>query len=132
LVVGVTLLGGATWPWAGASCSTRGGGRAGARRGRDPIRPPPAQHIDFSARRDAGALTTRLWADVPPLQFVLGEEFADALRFAVIAIAGTGLLLYTSTPLTFLTLLAVPPIVVGVSVLGRRVPTPSASIHEAH
>src|SRR5262249_58582036 len=97
----------------------------------DTIRTLLAQDIEFFDRRDAGELTARLGADVPPLQFVLGEEFADALRFAVIAIAGTGLLFYTSTPLTFLTLLAVPPIVVGVSVLGRRVRTLSASMQEA-
>src|SRR5207248_4571647 len=89
------------------------------------------QDIEFFDRRDAGAITTRLWSDVPALQFILGEEFADALRFAVIAAAGTGLLFYTSARLSLLTLLAVPPIVAGVSVLGRRVRALSGDLQQA-
>ncbi|HJZ77617.1 MAG TPA: ABC transporter transmembrane domain-containing protein [Vicinamibacterales bacterium] len=131
LILVVILLGEAISTFARDYCFNLGAERVAARLRRDTIRTLLAQDIEFFDRRDAGALTTRLWADVPPLQFVLGEEFADALRFAVIAIAGTGLLFYTSTPLTFLTLLAVPPIVVGVSVLGRRVRTLSASMQEA-
>src|SRR5262249_42700622 len=58
--------------------------RVAARLRRDTIKTLLVQDMEFFDRRDAGELTTRLWADVPPLQFVLGEEFADALRFAVI------------------------------------------------
>ena len=53
------------------------------------------QDVQFFDRRDTGEITTRLWADVPALQHVLGEEFADALRFSVFALCGTGLLFYT-------------------------------------
>jgi len=108
-----------------------GAERVAARLRRAAVRTLLVQDIEFFDRRDAGEMTTRLSGDVPPLQFVLGEEFADALRFAAIAVVGTGLLFYTSPPLTLLTLLAVPPIVVGVSVLGRRVRSLSAAMQQA-
>jgi len=130
ILVGI-LLGEAVSTFARDYCFNLGAERVAARLRRDTIRTLLVQDIEFFDRRDAGEMTTRLWADVPPLQFVLGEEFADALRFAVIAVAGTALLFYTSTPLTFLTLLAVPPIVVGVSVLGRRVRALSTSMQQA-
>jgi len=90
------------------------------------------QDVHFFDRRETGEITTRLWADVPVLQFVLGEELADALRFSVFAVTGTALLFYTSVPLTLLTLLAVPPIVIATSLLGRRVRTLSTDLQRAH
>jgi len=126
------LVGEALSTFARDYCFNLGAERVAARLRRETIRTLLVQDIEFFDRRDAGELTTRLWADVPPLQFVLGEEFADALRFSVIAIAGTGLLFYTSMPLTFLTLLAVPPIIVAVSVLGRRVRTLASAMQQAH
>jgi ABC-type multidrug transport system fused ATPase/permease subunit len=90
------------------------------------------QDVHFFDKRETGEITTRLWADVPVLQFVLGEELADAMRFSVFAISGTALLFYTSVPLTLLTLLAVPPIVIATSLLGRRVRTLSTDLQRAH
>ena len=90
------------------------------------------QDVHFFDQRETGEITTRLWADVPALQFVLGEELADAMRFSVFAVCGTGLLFYTSVPLTLLTLLAVPPIVIATSLLGRRVRTLSTDLQRAH
>jgi ATP-binding cassette subfamily B protein len=90
------------------------------------------QDIQFFDRRDVGEITTRLSADVPPLEYVLGEEFADSLRFAVFSLVGTALLFYTSPQLTLLTLLAVPPIVFATSVLGRRVKVLAANVQQAH
>ena len=89
------------------------------------------QDIQFFDRREVGEITTRLSADVPPLEYVLGEEFADSLRFAVFSVLGTALLFYTSPPLTLLTLLAVPPIIFATSVLGRRVKVLSAKVQQA-
>ena len=131
LLVGI-LVGEALSTYARDYCFNLGAERVAARLRRAAVRTLLVQDIEFFDRRDAGEVTTRLSGDVPPLQFVLGEEFADALRFAAIAIAGTGLLFYTSPPLTLLTLLAVPPIVIGVSVLGRRVRTLSAAMQQAH
>jgi ABC-type multidrug transport system fused ATPase/permease subunit len=90
------------------------------------------QDVQFFDRRDTGEITTRLWADVPVLQFILGEELADAIRFGVIAIAGTALLFYTSVRLSLLTLLAVPPIVVATSMLGRKVRGLATDVQQAH
>jgi ATP-binding cassette, subfamily B, bacterial len=89
LILVAILLGEAISTCARDYCFNLGAERVAARLRRDTIRTLLVQDIEFFDRRDAGELTTRLWADVPPLQFVLGEEFADALRFAVIAIAGT-------------------------------------------
>jgi ABC-type multidrug transport system fused ATPase/permease subunit len=90
------------------------------------------QDVQFFDRRDTGEITTRLWADVPALSIVLGEELADAIRFTVFCFGGTALLFYTSVPLTLLTLLAVPPIVLGTTLLGRRVRTLSTALQQAH
>jgi ABC-type multidrug transport system fused ATPase/permease subunit len=90
------------------------------------------QDIEFFDTRDIGEITTRLWADVPPLEHVLGEEFADSLRFAVFGVCGTGLLFYTSPQLTLLILLAVPPIVFATSFLGRRVKVFARDVQTAH
>ena len=63
------------------------------------------QDIQFFDSRDTGEITTRLWADVPPLEHVLGEELAETLRNAVLVVGGTALLFYTSARLTLLMLL---------------------------
>ncbi len=90
------------------------------------------QDVQFFDRRDTGEITTRLWADIPHLWFVLGEEFADAMRFTVFCLGGTALLFYTSVPLTLVTLLAAPPIVVGTTWLGRHVRALSTELQQAH
>ena len=132
LLLAAILIGEALSTFARDYCFNLGAERVAARLRRAAIRTLLVQDIAFFDRQDAGALTARLSGDVPPLQFVLGEEFADALRFAAIAVAGTAMLFYTSAPLTLLTLLAVPPIVVGVTLLGRRVRSLSAAMQEAH
>jgi ATP-binding cassette subfamily B protein len=90
------------------------------------------QDIQFFDGRDTGEMTTRLWADVPPLEYVLGQEFADTLRAAVFSVCGTALLFYTSPKLTLLTLLAVPPIMLATGLLGRRVKIMAADVQRAH
>jgi ATP-binding cassette subfamily B protein len=90
------------------------------------------QDIEFFDSRDVGEITTRLWADMPALEYVLGEEFADSLRFGVFSLCGTALLFYTSPELTLLILLAVPPIVFATSVLGRRVKVLARDVQTAH
>ena len=109
-----------------------GAERVGVRLRRLVFRTLLRQEIQFFDRRDIGEITTRLWADIPPLEYVLGEEFADSLRFSVFSVFGTGLLFYTSPRLTLLTLLAVPPIVVATSLFGRRVKVRAADVQKAH
>src|SRR5262249_10842712 len=74
----------------------------------------------------------RLNADVLPLEHVLGEDLADSLRSGVFSVCGTLLLFYTAPRLTLLTMLAVPPVVMATSVLGRRVKTLAADVQRAH
>ncbi len=113
-------------------CFNLGAERVAARLRRIVFETLLRQDVHFYDRRETGEITTRLWADVPALQIVLGEELADAIRFSVFAIVGTGLLFYTSVPLTLLTLLAVPPIVIATSLLGRRVRMLSTELQRAH
>jgi ABC-type multidrug transport system fused ATPase/permease subunit len=90
------------------------------------------QDIQFFDSRDTGDITTRLWADVPPLEHALGEELADTLKNIVIVVGGTALLLYTSPWLALLMLLSLPPIALASSWLGRRVKAMAADVQHAH
>ncbi len=90
------------------------------------------QDLQFFDSRDTGAITTRLWTDVPPLEYVLAEELAETLRASVFSVIGTGLLFYTSPLLTLLMLLALPPIAGATSLLGRRVKNLAADVQKAH
>jgi len=90
------------------------------------------QDIEFFDSRDTGEITTRLWADVPPLEHALGEELADTLKNAVFVVCGTALLFYTSPRLTLFVMLGLPPILFASSVLGRRVKARAADVQHAH
>jgi ATP-binding cassette subfamily B protein len=90
------------------------------------------QDIQFFDSRDTGEITTRLWADVPPLEHALGEELADTLKNAVFVVCGTALLFYTSPRLTLYMALGLPPILFAASVLGRRVKARAADVQHAH
>ena len=131
MLVGILLVESAA-TFARDYCFNFGAERVAARLRRMVFETLLRQDVHFFDRRETGEITTRLWADVPALQFVLGEELADAIRFSVFAVCGTGLLFYTSAPLTLLTLLAVPPIVMASSLLGRRVRTLSTDLQRAH
>jgi ABC-type multidrug transport system fused ATPase/permease subunit len=90
------------------------------------------QDIQFFDSRDTGEITTRLWADVPPLEHALGDELADTLKNAVFVVCGTGLLFYTSPRLTVFMMLGLPVILLASSVLGRRVKARAADVQHAH
>ncbi len=90
------------------------------------------QDIQFFDSTDTGEVTTRLWADVPPVEHALGEELADTLKNAVFVVCGTGLLFYTSPRLTLFMMLGLPPILFASSMLGRRVKARAADVQQAH
>ena len=90
------------------------------------------QDIAFFDRSKSGELTARLAGDVPVIQRVVGEEMAESFRFAVFGICGVGLLFYISPILTSIVLLAVPPIVIASTVLGRRVKALTASMQSSY
>jgi ATP-binding cassette subfamily B protein len=109
-----------------------GAGLVGVRIRRLTFRTLLRQDIEFFDRRDTAAITTRLWSDVPPLEAILGEEFAENTRALIFSICGTGLLFYTSPSLTWLMLLAIPPIAAATSLLGRRVKSLAGDLQTAH
>jgi ATP-binding cassette subfamily B protein len=131
IMVGILLLeAGATWgrdyffAW--------GAERVGVRLRRLVFETLLRQDIQFFDSRDTGEITTRLWADVPPLEHALGEELADTLKNAVFIVCGTALLFYTSPQLTLFVMLGLPPILFAASVLGRRVKARAADVQHAH
>jgi ATP-binding cassette subfamily B protein len=131
IMVGILLLeAGATWgrdyffAW--------GAERVGVRVRRLVFETLLRQDIQFFDSRDTGEITTRLWADVPPLEHALGEELADTLKNAVFIVCGAALLFYTSPQLTLFVMLGLPPILFATSVLGRRVKARAADVQHAH
>lgn len=87
--------------------------------------------IAFFDGEKTGELTSRLSSDVPAIARVIGDELADGVRFLVFGLAGTALLFYTSFYLTLLVMLAVPPIIIVSSVLGKRVKVLSSQMQQA-
>jgi ABC-type multidrug transport system fused ATPase/permease subunit len=132
LVMVVILLVEAASTWGRDYYFGWGAERVGARVRRVVFRRLLEQDIQFFDRRDTGEITTRLWADVPPLEHALGEELADTVKNIVFSVSGTVLLFYTSPRLTLLMLLAVPPLLLATSLLGRRVKIQAANVQQAH
>src|SRR5262245_23825428 len=89
------------------------------------------QEIGFFDGQNVGALTGRLWDDVSVINRVVGEPLGAAVRYALVGVLGTAMLVYTSPALTLLLMLAVPPIAV-VTVLGGRVKILSARTQQAY
>src|SRR6266566_2275514 len=50
------------------------------------------QEIAFFDSRSTGAITTRLWSEIPNIQLLVGDQLADAVRFTLYAMGGTVLL----------------------------------------
>jgi ABC-type multidrug transport system fused ATPase/permease subunit len=90
------------------------------------------QEIGFFDSRNVGELTIRLADDVAVINRVVGEPLGGAVRFALVGVLGTALLVYTSPVLTALLMLAVPPIAIVAWVLGGRVKTLSARTQQAY
>ncbi len=63
---------------------------------------------------------------------VVGEPLGASVRFALVAVVGTVLLVYTSPALTLILMLAVPPIAVAAWILGGRVKVLSATTQQAY
>ena len=113
-------------------CFGIGAERVGLRLRRLVFRTLLRQDIQFFDSRDTGAITTRLWSDVPPLEHALGEELAETLKNVIVVIGGTALLFYTSIWLALLMLVGLPPIAFASSLLGRRVKSMAADVQKAH
>src|SRR5262245_61685249 len=90
------------------------------------------QEIGFFDGQNVGALTGRLWDDVSVINRVVGEPLGAAVRYALVGVLGTVMLVYTSPALTLLLMLAVPPMAVVTWLLGGRVKTLSARTQQAY
>jgi ABC-type multidrug transport system fused ATPase/permease subunit len=90
------------------------------------------QEIGFFDGQNVGALTGRLWDDVSVINRVVGEPLGAAVRYALVGVLGTAMLVYTSPALTLLLMLAVPPIAVVTWLLGGRVKILSARTQQAY
>jgi ABC-type multidrug transport system fused ATPase/permease subunit len=90
------------------------------------------QEIGFFDGQNVGALTGRLWDDVTVINRVVGEPLGAAVRYALVGVLGTAMLVYTSPALTLLLMLAVPPMAVVTWLLGGRVKTLSARTQQAY
>jgi ATP-binding cassette subfamily B protein len=90
------------------------------------------QEIAFFDSRSSGELTTRLGADVPMLNGLLGNALGEGIRCALVGAFGSILLVYTSPVLALLVLLAAPLIGVAVWLLSKRAKTLAGRMQQAY
>ena len=90
------------------------------------------QEIAYFDGHRTGELTARLWGDVPAIHRIVGDRLGDGVRFALLAVFGTALLVYISPTLTLLVMLAIPPLAAAAWLLGQRVNTLSAQAQQAY
>jgi ATP-binding cassette subfamily B protein len=80
-----------------------------------------SQEIAFFDAQKTGELTNRLSADTTVLQNTVSVNISMVLRNIAAVVGGLALLFYTSTRLTLLMLLIVPPVALGAVAYGRQV-----------
>ena len=90
------------------------------------------QEIAFFDDTNTGTLTSRLWSEIPHVQWLLSERLGDALRYSVIGLGGIGLLFYTSPLLSGVVLLALPLLSFTTAMLGRRIRRASIETQSAY
>lgn len=90
------------------------------------------QEIAFFDDANTGALTTRLWSEIPHVRWLVGERLGDALRYSLLGIGGTVLLFYTSPLLSCVVLLALPVLSFAATMLGRRIRRASIETQHAY
>lgn len=90
------------------------------------------QEIAFFDEANTGALTSRLWSEIPYVRWLVGERLGDALRYTFVALGGTVMLFYTSPLLGGVVLLALPAVAFVTSRLGRRIRHASAQMQHAY
>jgi ABC-type multidrug transport system fused ATPase/permease subunit len=88
------------------------------------------QEIAYFDDSNTGALTSRLWSEIPHVQWLVGERLGYAIRYTLLGLGGTVLLLKTSPLLSFVVLLALPVLSVVTTLLGKRIR--HASIETQH
>ena len=89
-----------------------------------------AQEIGFFDARRTGELTNRLSSDTAVLQNTVSVNISMALRGVASVVGGMALLFYTSSTLTLVMLVVVPPIAIGAAVVGRQVRKLSKNVQD--
>ncbi|GAB4200830.1 MAG: ABC transporter ATP-binding protein/permease [Sandaracinaceae bacterium] len=110
---------------------TTAGERVVSRLRRDLYAAILSQEIAFFDERKTGELTSRLASDTTVLQNGVSVNISMALRNAVSALGGVGLLFVTSPRLTLVMLAVVPPIAFGAVTYGRRLRALSREVQDA-
>ncbi len=80
--------------------------------------------------RSSGELVSRLAADVAVVESVVGTELSMALRNALTVTGGIGLLFFENAKLAMLMLGVVPPLAIGVVLIGRRIRERSRAVQD--
>ncbi len=80
--------------------------------------------------RSSGELVSRLASDVTVVESVIGTEMSMALRNALAVFGGIGLLFFESAKLTLVMLTVVPPLAIGVVLIGRRIRERSRAVQD--
>lgn len=109
-----------------------GAERVSARLRQDAFEHLLRQEIAFFDDANTGALTTRLWSEIPHVQWLLGERLGDALRYSALGLGGIVLLFYTSPLLSGVVLLALPLLSFTTAMLGRRIRRASMETQHAY
>jgi ATP-binding cassette subfamily B protein len=89
------------------------------------------QEIAYFDERKTGDLQSALSSDATVLQNALSVNVSMALRNAVMALGGVGVLFFTSTRLTLIILAVLPPIALGAVLYGRRLRRLSREVQDA-
>ncbi|WP_141594318.1 ABC transporter ATP-binding protein [Myxococcus sp. AB056] len=110
---------------------TNAGERVVSRLRKDLFRALLSQEVGFFDSRRTGELTSRLSSDTTVLQTTVTANVSMMLRYAVTAVGGVGLLLYTSVQLTLVMLAVIPPVAIGGVFYGRRVRVISRQAQDA-
>ncbi|NOJ83109.1 ABC transporter ATP-binding protein [Myxococcus xanthus] len=110
---------------------TNAGERVVSRLRKDLFRALLSQEVGFFDSRRTGELTSRLSSDTTVLQTTVTANVSMMLRYAVTALGGVGLLLYTSVQLTLVMLAVIPPVAIGGVFYGRRVRVISRQAQDA-
>jgi ABC transporter fused permease/ATP-binding protein len=110
---------------------TRAGERIVAQLRQDLFRSLTTQEIAFFDSQKTGELTNRLSADTEVLQNAVSVNVSMGLRSLTSMVGGLALLFYTSTRLTLLMLLVVPPVAILAMRYGRKVRGLSRDVQDA-
>ncbi len=80
--------------------------------------------------RSSREVVSRLASDVTVVESVIGTEMSMALRNALTVLGGVGLLFFENARLTLVMLAVVPPLAIGVVLIGRRIRERSRAVQD--